>query len=112
MKKTLFVGLLGLCCLPTLRGFADEPDEKKPDALDRSKLVAERPAKKLVSDLEALQQELQRQARAGEQSHVEKVAPGKVKWHADRDQAQAAARRSGKPVMLFQLLGQLDEHFT
>lgn len=38
-----------------------------------------------------------------------KVAPGLVRWHADFDAACAAARASGKPVLLFQLLGRLDD---
>ena len=39
------------------------------------------------------------------------VAPGLVRWHADFASACAAAQRSGKPVLLFQLLGQLDQEF-
>ena len=39
------------------------------------------------------------------------VAPGLVRWHADFDAARAAASISGKPVLLFQLLGRLDEEF-
>jgi hypothetical protein len=38
-----------------------------------------------------------------------KVAPGLVRWHPDFARACAAARESGKPVLLFQLLGQLDD---
>lgn len=41
-----------------------------------------------------------------------KVKPGKVAWHASADDACEASRVSGKPVLLLQLLGQLDEHFT
>jgi hypothetical protein len=40
-----------------------------------------------------------------------KVAPGLVRWHAGFEAACAAARVSGKPVLLFQLLGRLDEEF-
>jgi hypothetical protein len=32
-----------------------------------------------------------------------------VNWHASYDQALAAAKQSGKPVLLFQLLGDLDD---
>ncbi len=38
-----------------------------------------------------------------------RVRPGLVRWHADFDAARAAARLSGKPVLLFQLLGRLDD---
>jgi hypothetical protein len=41
--------------------------------------------------------------------HAELAAPAGVRWHASYDAALAAARVSGKPVMLFQLLGQLDD---
>ena len=40
-----------------------------------------------------------------------KVEPGKVKWHADLDAARAAAARSGKPVLVFYMMGKLDEQF-
>ena len=40
---------------------------------------------------------------------AETVAPGLVRWHADFDSAVAAARTSGKPVLHFQLLGNLDD---
>lgn len=40
-----------------------------------------------------------------------KVAPGLVKWHDNFDAACAAARKSGRPVLLFQMLGKLNEIF-
>ena len=39
------------------------------------------------------------------------VAPGAVAWHADLEEATRAAAVSGKPVLLFELLGQLDDAF-
>jgi hypothetical protein len=41
----------------------------------------------------------------------EAVKPGLVRWHADFAAACAAAESSHKPVLLFQLLGKLDEEF-
>lgn len=41
-----------------------------------------------------------------------KVRPGDVKWHSDFDSACKAAEKSGRPVMLFQMMGKLDERFT
>lgn len=38
-----------------------------------------------------------------------KVAPGLVHWHATLEDAKARARLTGKPVLLFLLLGNLDE---
>jgi hypothetical protein len=39
------------------------------------------------------------------------VSPGKVRWHPSFADAQAAAQRSGKPVLLFHMLGHLDRQF-
>jgi hypothetical protein len=40
-----------------------------------------------------------------------KVEPGAVKWHATLDDACKASAKSGKPVLLFQMMGKLDEKF-
>src|SRR5262249_32164036 len=39
------------------------------------------------------------------------VEPGKVKWHRTLADAQAAAEKSGRPVLLFHMMGQLDKQF-
>lgn len=41
----------------------------------------------------------------------EKVAPGKVRWHKAIQTAMDASRQSGKPVLLFQMMGHLDDRF-
>jgi hypothetical protein len=45
------------------------------------------------------------------QSDNPKVKPGLVSWHPTMADACAAAKRTGKPVLLFQLMGNLDERF-
>ena len=40
-----------------------------------------------------------------------RVRPGRVQWHADFAAACAAARTSGKAVLLFHMLGRIDEKF-
>jgi hypothetical protein len=40
-----------------------------------------------------------------------KVEPGAVKWHATFDEACKASAKSGKPVLLFQMMGHLDQKF-
>lgn len=40
-----------------------------------------------------------------------KVAPGKVTWHGDFAAACAASSKSGKPVLFFQMMGNLDDRF-
>jgi len=39
------------------------------------------------------------------------VEPGKVHWHASFDAARAASKVSGKPVLLFHMMGRLDRQF-
>ena len=39
------------------------------------------------------------------------VRAGRIRWHGDFDAACAAAQRSGKPVLLFQMMGRLDQKF-
>lgn len=40
------------------------------------------------------------------------VKPGDVNWHADFATACLRSKSSGKPVLLFQLMGELDQQFT
>lgn len=40
-----------------------------------------------------------------------KVPPGLVQWKNDFEDACLASKRSEKPVLLFQVLGRLDERF-
>ena len=40
-----------------------------------------------------------------------KVQPGGVHWHPSWDGACDAARKSKKPVLLFQMMGKLDDQF-
>jgi hypothetical protein len=39
------------------------------------------------------------------------VKPGLVNWHPTFADARAAAEKSGKPVLLFHMMGQLDKQF-
>lgn len=41
-----------------------------------------------------------------------KCQPGLVKWHSNFESALTASATSGKPVLLFQLLGKLDQLHT
>lgn len=49
--------------------------------------------------------------RSAEKFANPKVVPGKVAWHAGFDAAREAAKKSGKPVLLFQMMGQLDDRY-
>ncbi len=45
------------------------------------------------------------------QPRNEKVEPGKVRWHKAIQTAMDASKASGKPVLLFQMMGHLDDRF-
>ena len=80
------------------------PDDPKPK-MDPGKYSIELPAKRVLA----------RSADAPDAKPADfanpKVEPGKVRWHADFAAACRAAGRSGKPVLLFQMMGRLDEKF-
>ncbi len=40
-----------------------------------------------------------------------KVQPGKVNWHLSWEKACDAAKKSKKPVLLFEMMGKLDDQF-
>jgi len=69
---------------------------------DVAKGVVERPSKTIL-------------ARTAEQpadyTDNPRVQPGLVHWHRTMAAAQEAARKSGKPVLLFQMMGRLDQRF-
>lgn len=48
---------------------------------------------------------------AAAEADMRRVAPGLVSWHPSFEKACEAAKASGNPVLLFQLLGNLDEEF-
>jgi hypothetical protein len=39
------------------------------------------------------------------------VTPGLVKWHKSFADAKAASRQTGRPVLVFHMMGQLDKQF-
>jgi hypothetical protein len=92
---------------------------------DRAKAIVEMPIKNLLKPhgpaaptLPSLPAPQPTQAPSPEpldgamQQESEKVAPGKVIWHRNVQAAHQAAQVSGKPVLVFQLLGDLDQRFA
>ena len=78
---------------------APAPTEK-PVVPDKSKeQVVEKPTKALVAG-----------AASGDVNNPT-IEPGKVKWHKTLADAQGASEKSGKPVLLFHMMGQLDKQF-
>jgi hypothetical protein len=101
-------GGLGLVLLTGVALGADGPKGPPgalPGVADRGKGGIEAPTKQLVAGRSAT-------VPAADQPFVNpKVQPGKVRWHADLAEACKAAGQSGKPVLLFQMMGRLDEKF-
>jgi len=100
---------------PTKRVLAEatapaEPEQKPRDS-DRSKLRIQSAVKKLLGATEAGEKAPQPPTAETKPANPT-VQPGKVKWHADFKAAREAAEKSRKPVLLFQLLGRLDQRFT
>jgi hypothetical protein len=80
------------------------PNDPKPK-MDHGKYVVESPAKRVLA------RSANAPAAATADFDNPTVEPGKVRWHADLDAACRAAGRSGKPVLLFQMMGRLDQKF-
>ena len=77
------------------------PAPVTPAVADRGKGRIERPVEKVVASATA----------PANKTDNPRVEPGKVKWHKDFAAACAAGKKSGKPVLLFQMMGKLDEKF-
>ncbi len=88
-------------------------------AADMSKLGIERPLKRIMSDVPtvavptiestAVLKEIEDKTSGDASSN--KVQPGLVTWHKDFAQAKEASAKSGKPVLMFHMMGQLDDRF-
>jgi hypothetical protein len=84
----------------------------KKSALPPAAPVADGP-KSLVIELPTEALVKLKSATSGPAANVvnPKVTPGKVTWHATFADARAASAKSGKPILLFQMLGKLDDQF-
>jgi hypothetical protein len=87
---------------PAQQGPQPAPKPRRADLTKR--VVIEKPARQIVVRNSAAL------PAVADRSNP-KVAPGLVKWHPTFAEACAASRRSGKPVLLFQMMGKLDDKF-
>jgi hypothetical protein len=93
----------GLPCVALLVCVSPLAADPPPPKLDANKLEIEGPTKAVLAARSAL--------AAKAPTDNPKVQPGKVRWHANFADACAAAQKSGKPVLLFQMMGKLDDRF-
>jgi hypothetical protein len=102
---TIVAGLSGLALLTAFADRGRGDDTPKPKPADRTKKeVIEKPTAAIVASSSA-------PAAPKEDPANPKVKPGDVKWHASFAEACKVAEKSGKPVLLFQLMGKLDDQF-
>ena len=100
--------VLMLACMALLTAWLGDSwgeDKAAKPVGDRTKaLVIEKPAAKIVKTSSAVEDK--------DTAFVNpKVEPGSVKWHGTFDEACEASAKSRKPVLLFQMMGNLDERF-
>lgn len=72
---------------------------------DLSKLSIERPLKRVITEAAPVTPLKEERISKG------RVKPGNVHWHDSMKSACAAASHSGKPVLVFQMMGKLDQEF-
>jgi hypothetical protein len=70
-----------------------------------------RPADLGKRDIEGPAENLVATKTAAADAGNPKVQPGKVRWHANLETACKAAAKSAKPVLVFHMMGKLDDRF-
>jgi hypothetical protein len=103
--RALVVGCLALVLAAGLAVTQTPNPQPAARAADRTKGAIEVPSERLVAAATPAP------AAAGDAFVNPRVPPGKVRWHPDFDTACRAAAQSGKPVLLFQMMGRLDQKF-
>jgi len=76
-------------------------------AADHGKYDIELPVKNTIAG----NQPAARSTASPDKFRNPQVEPGKVRWHKDFEAACTASKKSGKPVLLFQMIGKLDDRF-
>ena len=106
--------------IPTIGTEASVENVLRRDGDTTKRLVIEKPVTEIVADDTSTENtrqpnELFSEEIASDEKPLDdnpKVEPGMVRWHESFDEAKEAATSSGKPVLLFHLMGQLDQRFT
>jgi hypothetical protein len=102
-KKLLLTACCALgLCVP--HGWS-QPPKPEPPKVDLGKKLLEMNPKRVVAATAPAPREVSAEPKNPA------VEPGKVKWHQTLADAQAAAEKSGRPVLVFHMMGQLDRQF-
>lgn len=117
MYKRHVVGSAFVCLLLAGSSCMAE-DAKWPAGFPGSKMAIETPLKRIIgkgsarSDFEDLRLPVRPElARKSDSRYGRTVQPGLVAWHADLADASTRSANSGKPVLVFQMMGKLDQEF-
>jgi len=103
MKTTVLTGLM----MVTTAALAWAQQDEKPDV---GKMRVERKVLERLADAGKSEAELPIKEKLAAPAPG-RVSTGKVAWRASLEAALEQARTSGKPVLVFQLLGKLDDEW-
>jgi hypothetical protein len=106
-RLTSLLSLAALASMTVTAAGDDQPPppQAKPPRADRTKMVRiEKPTRLIVARNSAA-------LPAAADPSNPKVEPGLVKWHPTLAAACEVSRQSGKPVLLLQMMGKLDDKF-
>ena len=92
-------------------GWSQPPAPEKPPVDVSKKDVVERGTSRVVQGSTEIERAAAALRAAQADAKNPTVEPGKVKWHKTLAEAQAASAKSGRPVLLFHMMGQLDKQF-
>jgi hypothetical protein len=131
-SRFMVVSVVGCFGLAVIDAAICEEQKPRPPARDMTKRMVERPVERLVSAVSAAPAEQPAvdgpkaaiegptrrvvaatadAATSDPRSGTPKVEPGMVHWHPRFADACQASQKTGKPVLLFWMMGKLDEPF-
>lgn len=111
MQKFNFVPVLSaLALLSSAMAVGAQDNENRRWALGTpgSKMGIEAPLKRLISSASSTNSASSYLLGAAMEK---KVVPGLVSWTGDMELAKGKAKALGKPILVFQMMGRLDEEF-
>jgi hypothetical protein len=94
-----------------VQALAPSPVSAQQPRPDLRKAIIEVPLKRTIRTSVAPKPVLEEKVIAITADGTQKCAPGKVKWAKDFEQAKSRAASSNKPVLMFAMLGNLDDKF-
>jgi hypothetical protein len=116
-KHLVVSGLFTVMSLISTANVATAQEKSYSPMRDFGKSMIERPLERTLGPTGAIPYKAPAKAKAGIEAIGKsdfvnpKVEPGQVTWHQNFKEACTSAKTSGKPVLLFQMMGKLDDRF-